>query len=250
MSTPLTDTGHFSFGRVVSRSVSTFSANFGVFMALGALLAMAPLVTTALIRSALGITSATAANLVNAPANLISIILTGAVISGALDHLGGKPISFAGCLNAGTKNFPAMFGISFLVGLGMIGGLILLVVPGLFLATAWAVAGPVWIAESPGVTKSIGRSFTLTKGHRWAIFGLILLAVVAFLVACFIMGVVIALIRGALPADWPNELIINVALVPVLTALLLIFLAIGAAAIYVDLSGSKAGTEPVASTFD
>jgi hypothetical protein len=250
MSMSLPDAGHFSFGRVVSRTVSVFSANVGVFLALGALLAMAPLVTTALIRSALGITSPAATNLVNAPANLISIILTAAVISGALDRLAGKPITFAGCLNAGTKSFPGMFGVSFLVGLGMIGGLILLVVPGLFLATAWAVAGPVWIAERPSVTKSIGRSFSLTKGHRWAIFGLILLAVAAFLVACFIMGVVIALLRGALPADWTNQLIINVALVPVMTALLLIFLAIGAAAIYVDLPGTSAGTEPVAATFD
>lgn len=49
-------------------------------------------------------------------------------------------------------------------------GFVLLVVPGIYLACALAVAVPAVVAERPGLLGAIRRSFALTKGKRFAIF--------------------------------------------------------------------------------
>jgi hypothetical protein len=48
----------------------------------------------------------------------------------------------------------------------------LVIVPGLMLFTAWAVAGPTRVAERLGVLGSLVRSAQLTRGFRWLILGL------------------------------------------------------------------------------
>ncbi len=58
-------------------------------------------------------------------------------------------------------------------------GLLLLVVPGLMLLCSWAVIVPVYVEERAGGTASFARSRFLTYGHRWRIFGLTLIFVLA-----------------------------------------------------------------------
>lgn len=82
-------------------------------------------------------------------------------------------------------------GAGLLVGLGVGFALLLLVVPGLYLLTVWAVAAPVIVIERRGVLDALGRSRQLVRGNGWPVLGTVLLA---FLIA----GVAgVALVLGA-----------------------------------------------------
>ena len=61
-----------------------------------------------------------------------------------------------------------------LAGLGIAFGLILLIVPGLFLLTIWAVIAPVIVVEKRRALDSFGRSRELVRGHGWTVFAIVL----------------------------------------------------------------------------
>ncbi|HWT90481.1 MAG TPA: hypothetical protein VN179_05145 [Solirubrobacterales bacterium] len=87
-----------------------------------------------------------------------------------------------------------LIGAGILAALGIAGGFILLVVPGLYLLTIWAVIAPVIVVERRRVFDAFGRSRHLVKGHGWAVFGTVLLA---FLIVA-LAGIAFAVIAAAL----------------------------------------------------
>ena len=108
------------------------------------------------------------------------VLIVGAMGKGALVEAGlatseGRPCSFASAVSVGIKAFPSNLGIIFLDYLGVGFASILLVVPGMMLLCRWIAAVPANVAERPGVLGSLGRSRDLTAGHRWRIFGLLLI---------------------------------------------------------------------------
>jgi hypothetical protein len=81
--------------------------------------------------------------------------------------------------------------VSILAGFATGIGLLLLIVPGLYLLTIWAVIAPVVVVEQPGVFESFGRSRALVKGHGWQVFGVIVLVVVLLLVVGIVTSILI-----------------------------------------------------------
>jgi hypothetical protein len=62
-----------------------------------------------------------------------------------------------------------------LAGIGIAFGLVLLILPGLFLLTIWAVIAPVIVVERRRALDSFGRSRELVRGHGWTVFGIVLI---------------------------------------------------------------------------
>jgi len=60
-------------------------------------------------------------------------------------------------------------------GLGIAVGLVLLIVPGLFLMTIWAVIAPVIVLEKLPPFGAFGRSRELVRGHGWTVFGIVVI---------------------------------------------------------------------------
>ena len=79
-----------------------------------------------------------------------------------------------------------------LAALGITVGLILLIVPGLFLATIWALIVPVIMLEGAGVGQAFGRSRELVRGNGWSVFGLIVLVFLILIVAGIVVGLVLS----------------------------------------------------------
>ena len=75
-------------------------------------------------------------------------------------------------------------------GIAIAIGLILLIVPGLFLLTIWAVCSPRSSSSGSAVMEAFRRSQDLVRGQGWAVFGTIL---VAFLISVAITVVVLAI---------------------------------------------------------
>jgi hypothetical protein len=120
------------------------------------------------------------------------LVLQAGVVHGAVASLNGKRASVGDCLSTGLRNLVPLFLIGVLLGLGILAGAILLFVPGIMLLMMWCVVTPVCVVERTGVLGAFSRSRELTRGHRWAIFGLY----VAFIILMIIISMVFASLIG------------------------------------------------------
>ncbi|WP_161390382.1 glycerophosphoryl diester phosphodiesterase membrane domain-containing protein [Croceibacterium xixiisoli] len=91
---------------------------------------------------------------------------------------------------SGPRRFLPFLGLSIVVGVGVILGMILLIVPGVYLAVRWSLAQPRLVGRGDGVFDAIKASWKLTDGYAMRIFLCIL--------ALGLVVVVIAIIAGLL----------------------------------------------------
>ena len=106
---------------------------------------------------------------------LLALLWQGSIIVIAVGTEFGRPVPIDRAVSQCLGRFWAALGTSLLAGL-IVGLLcLLLIVPGLMALIAIIAAFPACIIEGSGPTASLKRSRMLTKGHRWKIFGLILL---------------------------------------------------------------------------
>ena len=108
---------------------------------------------------------------------------------------GHADLSISQTVNEALPFIAAVAGASILAGIAITIGLLLLIVPGLFLITIWAVIVPVIIIERSGALASFGRSRQLVRGHGWHVFGTLVLVYIIMLV----VNIVLSLIFSALP---------------------------------------------------
>jgi hypothetical protein len=122
-------------------------------------------------------------------------------------------------------------------------GFLLIIVPGFVLLTMWFVATPACVVERLGVGASMARSSALTQGHRWKIFGMMILVGVIESIA----GVAV---KAALGLTGNAGLIMAGMLI--WSGVWGAFHAVFAVATYHDLRVAKEGidTEQIAAVFD
>ena len=104
----------------------------------------------------------------------------------------GDERSVGDVLGDAVRLTPAMFGLKILVGIATLGGLLALVLPGLYLTGRLAPAVPAMVAERLGVLDSLRRGWALGDGQVWRILGFILLLVVAAMGAIMLLSAVAA----------------------------------------------------------
>lgn len=92
-----------------------------------------------------------------------------------------------------------LIGAGILSGLGIVFGLVLLVVPGLYLLTIWAVIAPVIVVERRGVFDAFGRSRQLVRGSGWPVFWTVVVSfLITFVAALVFAAIAVALSEGIL----------------------------------------------------
>jgi hypothetical protein len=121
---------------------------------------------------------------------------------------------------------------SILAGIAIGIGLVLLIVPGLWLITIWAVIIPVIVIERSGALSSFGRSRQLVRGHGWHVFGTLVLVFIIELAVDIVLG----LIFSALPHVWRSGLSTIIS-----GTLIAPFIALAVTLIYYRLVGAAAG---------
>lgn len=171
----------------------------------------------------------------NLLSGLATCLVAGPAVRSTMAALRGRQERLGVLAKAGPRSFARVFGISFLAGLAILLGLILLVVPGLILWARWVAAIPASVVEDRPVSRSMDRSAKLTKGQRGRI---VLLGVMGLLIAvAFIL--VLTLVEGAVqPLRW-GVIMMNLVLWPLMSVFLVVLNNVGKTVIYAELTGAS-----------
>ena len=103
---------------------------------------------------------------------VLDSFVTATLTYGVVKELQGQRASIGSCIVVGFKRMLPALGVGLLTGLAIIGGLILLIVPGIIAACMLYVATPSSVIEQPGVFGALRRSRELTLGHKGGVFGI------------------------------------------------------------------------------
>lgn len=215
-------------GRVISETFSIYAAHaapllftaFVVFFIVG--LVQALLADSGVFGQLIG----TAVNLA------ASALYTGFVVKLVQDVRDGKrDFSTGQLISSASPAIGSLIVNGFLRGIAIAIGLLLLIVPGLFLMTIWAVCSPAIVVEGAGIMDAFGRSQELVRGQGWAVFGTILVA--------FLISIAITLIAIAIAVSLSTGILIAVTIF--VATIVAPISALVASVLYFDLVG---GTGP------
>jgi hypothetical protein len=179
-------------GKVLERTWETYRDQFGLLIP-AALIVFVPIaIINGLILSAGGVLGALLAAAVGIVA---TYWFQGMVVEAARDIIvdARRDHTVGSLFRSVAPVIGMLIGAGLLAGIATFFGFILLIVPGLFLLTIWAVVAPVVVIERPGVLPALSRSRELVRGHGWQVFGVI---VVLFLLQIVLGGIVGAIFVG------------------------------------------------------
>lgn len=172
---------NFDIGRVFNRTVGAVGANFPVFFGLSVLLTGVPQGVLGFYRGASGLGasetwSSTDQWMFAVSVGLLSVVcsfaLQAAIVHGSVLDMNGRKARFADCLATGIRHFMPVLAIGLLTVLALVIGLVMLILPAIFLAILFVVSVPARVVENQGIFASFSRSAVLTKGSRWMILAL------------------------------------------------------------------------------
>jgi hypothetical protein len=112
---------------------------------------------------------------------LAASLATAMTVSAAVQDLLGQPIRIGHSINLGFGHLVPVLLTGLSIAIFAAVGAALFVIPGVMIFVACVCAIPVSVVERRGPIQSIKRSFALTKGHRWGIFGAV---AVTFVLQC------------------------------------------------------------------
>ena len=155
-----------------------------------------PSTTTAADDSTIG-----AVLVVNVLAILAYMLAAAACFKAVSDGYLGREPSVGHSLSFGLPRIPRLLGMYFIVGICVVIGLILIIAPGVWLGTVWALAVPAMLFERLGVFASLGRSFELVKGRFWGTLGLVVVSILIVLAVALLLGLVVGAIGAVVTSD-------------------------------------------------
>lgn len=246
----LAASGKLDIRRVIKETFDVIGRNLVTFLTLAVLLAGVP---TAIVNASQGdpthvtnpalsgvrIWGAVGGGLL---IGVFGMILQSTIVYATVSDLNGRRPSVTDSLSVGLRVVLPVLLIGILFALAYMGGLVLLIVPGIMIAVAWCVAVPAYVIERPPLTQSFGRSAALTRGNRWRIFGMFCLFGLAFIVICMIVGVITSVTTIFTIAGL--SFLTGVILAPLINVLSGLLGAVGMAVLYVELRRLKDGIGP------
>lgn len=174
---------------------------------------------------------------------LAMMIAQAIVLYGTFQDMRGKPARFGEALVKGFARFFPIIGLAICTLLAVAAGFVLLIIPGIMFAVMFYVALPACVVERLGPIASMKRSIALTKGHRWKIFGILILIGLLSGIGGAVIATILTIVGGA------KAMLIGRFLWQVIMGA---FGAVVVAVIYHDLRAAREGidVERMAAVFD
>jgi hypothetical protein len=108
----------------------------------------------------------------------------------------GRPVSFGQAWEEFKPRLMPLLGATLLSGLAITIGVILCIIPGVYLGVLFSLVGSALVLERCGVGAAFGRSKTLVTGAWWRTFGILLLAAVISWIISWIISLPFGLASG------------------------------------------------------
>ncbi len=149
-------------------------------------------VVAAIITALLALAGGTIGILLGSFVSVVAAFLLQATLVKAVQDVrdGRADLSISETVSEATPYIGTVALASILAGIAITIGLILIIVPGLYLITIWAVIVPVIVIERSGVMACFGRSHDLVRGHGWHVFGTLVIVYIIMLVVNIVLGVI------------------------------------------------------------
>lgn len=189
--------GEFRVGRVLSRTFSVLSRNLLPFCVVTAIAYLPSLAILA--EQGQPMQTGRALLLIGLGAVLgivLNALSEAIVLFGAFEDMRGRPVNLMASARVGLNRLLPVVGVALLAGLFTGLAAILLLIPAFIVMTMLFVAMPACIVEQLSPMPSLRRSRELTKGHRWAIFGLWFLVAIIVAIGSKLAGLIGSLIGG------------------------------------------------------
>ena len=120
-----------------------------------------------------------------------------AVIAVVSERYMGREVTAGEALQKVWSRIGTIFATSFIYGLIVFVGLVLLIVPGFYFACKYFAMMPAVVIEGLDSSSSQKRSSTLTQGSKWRVLGLIVVAwIIYFVLLAIVAGIVQTTMRG------------------------------------------------------
>ena len=160
---------------------------------------------------------------------LMYLVLTGAITRAVAAEVAGEDPGLEQSYRFGFHRLGSVLLVSVLVGLATLAGLILLVIPGIYIGVRLAVSIEALVVEGRRGAQAMGRSWELVGGHWWHAFG-------TLLVAALLTGLVNTLITSPFGAtSWVAQAVVAA----VATTITLPYGALVGVLLYLDLRARK-----------
>jgi hypothetical protein len=114
---------------------------------------------------------------------------------------------------------PALIAAGVIAAVAIGIGLLLLIVPGLYLLTIWSMIAAVIVLEGRSAGESFSRSHDIVRGNGWNVFGLIVVVFIIVVVAAGLIRLVFAWLPDFLDA-WIGALVAHSLTIPFAAAVL------------------------------
>ncbi|HXL96377.1 MAG TPA: hypothetical protein VN969_46300 [Streptosporangiaceae bacterium] len=167
------------------------------------MIAFAVYIVAGIVTAALGLAGAFGEVLGYVVMTFALFLLQAALVKAVQDEREGRrDLTIAGTVNAAMPYLGNVAIASILASIAITIGLVLIIVPGLYLITIWAVIIPVIVIERAGALDSFGRSQQLVRGHGWHVFGTLVLVYIIQ----YVVDIVLSFIFSALPYSFRDGL--------------------------------------------
>jgi uncharacterized membrane protein len=194
-----------SVGEILDTSFSLYRRHFGALATVSLVCTGLPLVLRLFVEAAGGLFAhLTLALVYFLGLVVLSLIATGATVFIVSESYLGRPLTAREALMRATPYMGRILIASLLMAVVIGLGFLLIVFPGVILAVGLAVAIPAVVIESgQSASGALSRSWELTRGSRWRIFGLgITLFVLLYIPVVAIGGVMAMLIPSGATAGF------------------------------------------------
>lgn len=162
-------------GQIVEAAFRLYARMPLVFMCLAGIIVVPYVIVNDLVTNAKHVSSPTVLVLFLASVAIVTPFIVAMQMQVLIDLGAGQRPAIRDVIARGLRVLPVVAAADIVANLIAIAGLFFFVIPGLLAAVRLAVAAPVAATERVGWPEAIRRSFGLTRGNAWRVFGLILI---------------------------------------------------------------------------